>query len=357
MTMLFFASTEIVESVLPFLLVYSLGASMFIVGMVEGFSEALSNFLKIVGGYVSDFQRKLIVARTGIMSLLVSLLVFPHISKWSDTVLPVFLKNVAEGSFIPARDSYISVNYRSKKALVFSQNRVFENMGELAGIGIVFLYSVFFVQKGYGYLFYTAALLTLLGLVLTFSIKEKAVKRLRKKGISWKILYPKYLVLFSFLSFVNFGYSFYVMKVYSQTNSIPVSLGLYLLFALTLIVSTFIAGRRFDILGEEKFLKTTFLSFFLSHLLFLIFPVAGFMMMAVSDAMFEIGLWGTLGNRIKYREGFVFGAYHFTVGTVSLISGMLIGYIWDNFGSDVPFFVGMILSLSGYLFLSRLVKT
>lgn len=351
-TMFFFASTEIVESILPFFLVYSLGASMFIVGMVEGFSEALSNFLKIVGGYVSDFQKKLKVARAGLISILSSLLIFPIVAKWSDIILPIFLKNISEGSFIPARDSFISTNYRSQKARAFSLNRIFENFGELMGIGVVFLYSAFFIEKGYVNLFYFAVILVGFGLMLTFLIREKEVKRVRKKAVLWKIFYPKYLILFCFLSFINFGYSFYIMKVHSQTDDISQSIGLYFLFGIVLIISTFIAGRQFDNLGEARFLKITFLSFSLSHLLIATFPILGFLMMAVSDAMFEIGLWGTLGNRIKYREGFVFGAYHFMVGIVSLISGVFIGYVWDNFGSDIPFILGTVFSLVGYLFLT-----
>lgn len=218
---------------------------------------------------------------------------------------------------------------------------------------MVFVYSSLFIEYGYKYIFIFASLLAIIAILATFLLKEKTSPKPMKRAISWKILHPQYLFIFSFLSFVNFGYSFYIMKVQQQTGNISLSIGLYLLFGVVLIISTVYAGKYFDRLKERDFIKLTFISFIMSHIFLIVFPVIGFLLMAVSDAMFEIGLWGTLGNRIKYREGFVFGAYHFSVGITSLISGVFIGYMWDNFGSDFPFYFGVFLSLVGYIYVSK----
>lgn len=355
-TMLFFASTEIVESMMPFFLLYYLGTSMFVVGLIEGFSEAFSNFLKIFGGFFSDFVRRVNIIKFGLLSLLFSMLTFPLSKKWSDIIAPVFLKNVSEGAVIPAKDYYISYHYKTKEVRLFSLNRMFENIGEVLGICIVFLYSMIFLSYGITYIFFIPLILISVAILLSFFLKERPVSKPIKRVVSWKIFYPKYLLLFSIFSIINFGYSFYILKVQSQTGNITVSIGIYLLFGLILILATSVSGNYFERIGELKFLKLTLFMFLISHFFLIVFPIVGFLSMAIADAMFEIGLWGTIGRRIKYRKGFVFGAYHFTVGITSLISGVGVGYIWDRFGSDAPFYLGIISTVLGYLYLSKVIE-
>ncbi|MCX7760150.1 MAG: MFS transporter [Hydrogenothermaceae bacterium] len=355
-TMLFFASTEIVESILPFFLVTYLGASMLIVGIIEGFSEGFSNFLKIVGGYFSDFKRRKRIVVFGLISFMFSSVSLFFVKRWSDLILSIVLKDISEGSLIPAKDYILSSSYKIKKAEIFSLNRIFENAGEFLGVFIVFLYSMFFMNYSIYYLFFVSLLFSTFALLIFLNFREKRLVRSPKKSISWKILYPNYLLLFSIFSFINFGYSFYILKVYSQTESVSASLGFYLVFSIILIVGTFFSAKLFDKIGESKFLEITFLTFFISHILFILLPVAGFLSVAVADAMFEIGIWGTLGNKIKYRQGFVFGAYHFLIGITSLLSGVFLGYIWDVFGSDVPFWIGAVISIFGYLVLKYLFR-
>lgn len=355
-TMLFFTSTEIIESVLPFFLVNYLGASMLIVGIIEGFSEGFSNFLKIIGGYISDFKRKRDIIGFGLLSIFLSSVSFLFVKRWSDLILSIVLKDISEGSLIPARDFSLSLMYRRRKAEIFSINRIFENVGQLFGVSIIFFYSIFFIGYGIYYVFLLSSGITLLALFLFFMIEERYPEKGPKKSISWKILYPNYLILFSIFSFVNFGYSFSILKVYSQVESISISLGFYLIFSFLLVVSTFYAGKLFDYFGEEKFLRIAFVLFAISHIFFIIFPIVGLIIMAVSEGMFEIGLWATIGNKVKYRKGFVFGAYHFIVGIMSMLSGMFIGYMWDRFGSDVPFYFGVIASFIGYLYTFRLKR-
>jgi MFS family permease len=70
-TLLFTIFIEVYETLLPFILVNIFSVSMFIVSIVEGSSEALSNLLKIFGGYISDIKsrKNLIIAGLGFLSL------------------------------------------------------------------------------------------------------------------------------------------------------------------------------------------------------------------------------------------------------------------------------------------------
>src|SRR5687767_5381815 len=47
-------SSEIIYPLLPAFLALSLGASPFVIGLIEGFAESVASLLKLVSGYLSD---------------------------------------------------------------------------------------------------------------------------------------------------------------------------------------------------------------------------------------------------------------------------------------------------------------
>jgi hypothetical protein len=56
-------------------------------------------------------------------------------------------------------------------------------------------------------------------------------------------------------------------------------------------------------------------------------PIIGFLILAATEAFLEMGIWATIGKKIKYKKGFIFGLYHFVVGIGSFISLFSLGFI------------------------------
>ncbi len=352
LTFMFTVFLEIYETLLPFILVNVLGTSMMIVGLVEGIGELLSNFLKILGGYFSDVKDNKKVLSFGILFFSVANLLIALAKKWDILLFSVIFKSFGEGFFAPSRDTSISTKFKKNLGKFFAINKIFENFGELVGVFLAFLISLYlFNITDFKLVFLISSVILLFAFfILTFSnIIVKQKKEILKKRITWKILYPELLIYFSLLSFVNLGYSFYILKVYEYTKETPKTILIYLIFILFLVIFTYIAGLLYDKQPLKMFFYTMSILYFITNLLFIFNPILGIILLAISEAFLEIGIWGTLGSKIKFRKGFVFGLYHFFIGIFTFVSSIIAGFMWDNFSSNYPFLLGAFVSLLSIL--------
>ncbi len=354
-TFLLSLSYEMVFSVLPFFLVNSIGVSMFVIGIIEGGYDLVSNLVKIFSGYWSDFlSRKRIIFWTIFLSIF-GKLYFIFGKKWDDFILGVVLEATSDGSLAPVKDTILSAEKKENLGRTFGINRAFENIGSFLGIFIALIFLIFYLEtvdyQEYFYLSLAPLFLSLLLLIFLKIPREK--KPARIKIVTWEIFFPRYVFLFFLLSFANFGYSFYILKIYKQVENEAVTVGIYLLFSIIIGLAALVSGKFFDRLGEKKHLEITVIMFILSHLFMIIFPVIGFIMFAFADAFLDIGIWATLGKKVKFRKGFVFGMYHFTVGFSSLIAGIIAGYLWESINAEAPFIMGVIASSIAFFIIKR----
>ncbi|WP_028950586.1 MFS transporter [Sulfurihydrogenibium subterraneum] len=351
-------STEVYETLLPFILVKYFSASMVIVGLIDGLGEAFSNLIKIFGGYLSDIKDKKKLLSFGLSSLLFSYVYMAFSTKWADALISVLFKSIGEGIFIPVKDKILSTVYKKEMGKIFSLNKIFENLGELIGIFLAFLISLILLNKfGYRYVYFLIlGTFVVFTFFLVFFTSIKLDKKVEKKKISWKIFEPSILIFFFLFSFVNFGYSFFILKVYDFLKSESFALGMYLIFGFVLLVSTYFAGRVYDSLNLKNFLYITVVIFILSNLLLIIFPPLGLITLAVGEAFLEIGVWATVGKRVKFRKGFVFGVYHFVIGVSSFISSFVSGYLWDYFSSNAPFLLGTFVAFLSLFYIHKFIR-
>jgi len=355
-TFLIAVSYEMVFTVLPFFLVNTLGVSMIIIGLIEGGYDLITNFVKIFAGYWSDFLSKRKMLITGILFSIASRGYFILGKKWDDILLAVSLEAASEGIQVPVSDTILSSEKKKNLGKIFGINRAVESIGYFTGIFIAFLYTLYFLKDvPYQTYFYLSLIPLFLALGTVFLIKEpvKKEKTYPVPIVSWEFFFPKYLILFFVLSFANFGYSFYILKIYGDVLSESKTIGVYVFFTVLIAVSSYLSGKFYDKVGEKRFLLITIYLFFLSHLLMINIPVIGFLIFALADAFLEIGIWATVGKKVKFRKGFVFGTYHFTVGFSSLIAGLIAGYLWDSFGAEAPFIMGCTASIVAFVIIKR----
>ncbi len=347
-------SYDMVFTVLPFFLINSVGVSMVIIGLIEGGYDLVSNFLKIFSGYWSDFFSRKRILTAGILFSVFSRLYFTFGKKWDDFLIGVLLEATSEGIQVPVSDTVLSSEKRNL-GKIFGLNRAVESLGSFLGIIIAFVYTALFLSDiDYQTYFSLSIIPVLLSLIAVFFLKdERKIKKYPVPIVSWEIFFPKYLVLFFILSFANFGYSFYILKIYSDILSEYKTVGVYILFSLIIAAASYFSGKFYDQIGEKRFLEITTLIFFISHFLMINLPVIGFIVFAVADAFLEIGIWATVGKKVKFRKGFVFGTYHFVVGFSSLLAGLTAGYLWDSIRPEAPFVMGTIASLLAFFIIRR----
>lgn len=348
-------SYEMVFTVLPFFLVNTIGASMVVIGLIEGGYDLITNFVKIFSGYWSDFFSKRKILIISIIFSIFSRFYFIFGKKWDDMLIAVSSEAISEGIQVPVSDTVLSSGKKEKLGKIFGINRTIEGVGSFLGILIAFFYTLYFLDSvPYQTYFYFSIIPLAFALITIFFLKEK--KKVRTYPIpivSWELFFPKYMALFFILSFANFGYSFYILKIYGDTLSETETIGIYIIFSVITAVASYISGRFYDRLGEKRFLEITTVLFFISHMLMINFPVAGFIIFAFADAFLEIGTWATIGKKVKFRKGFVFGTYHFTVGFSSLMAGLLAGYLWDSTGAESSFIMGTLAAFIAFFIIKR----
>ena len=349
-------SYETVFTVLPFYLTTVLGTSMFVIGIIEGGYDLIANFVKIFSGYWSDFIKKKRFLFTAVSFSLISKIYFVSGKKWGDVLIATSLEAFSEGIITPVNDTYLSSGDKNRLGRIFGINRAFENIGAFLGILIALIFTWFFLDRvSYRNYFLISIIPVIFAffLILFIPSEKKEKKRYSMPIVSWESFFPKYIALFLLLSVVDFGYSFYILRTYSQINSEAVTILFYLIFTVMVGLASLQAGKIFDRIGEKRFLLTTAFLFLISHFLMIVFPAGGFFTFAFADAFLDIGIWATVGKKIRFRKGFVFGTYHFTVGFASLISGMVAGYLWDTVSPESPFFLGMVISALTYIIINK----
>ncbi len=192
-------SYETVFTVLPFYLSTVIGASMFVIGIIEGGYDLISNFMKIFSGYWSDFLKKKNILLTGLFLSLFSKICFVFGKKWGDILIATSLEALSEGLQTPVNDTFLSSGKKEKLGRIFGINRVFENIGAFIGILIALLYTTFFIEKvSYKDYFFIAVFPVLIGISLVFLIPEEKPEKKRYSVpiISWEAFFPRYIILF-----------------------------------------------------------------------------------------------------------------------------------------------------------------
>ncbi|HEY7699817.1 MAG TPA: MFS transporter, partial [Vicinamibacteria bacterium] len=142
-------SSEMVFDVLPLFLSGVLGVRTAAIGLIEGVAEAVSSFLKVGSGFLSDRAGKrkwLAVAGYGISAASKPFLLFA--SSWGAILGIRSLDRFGKGVRTAPRDALLAESISpSARGLAFGVHRAFDSAGAVAGL-LVALAVVWSVQRG-----------------------------------------------------------------------------------------------------------------------------------------------------------------------------------------------------------------
>ena len=128
-------SSELIHALLPLYMVGALGASVFVVGVIEGFAEALALMIRVFSGYWSDALRKrkpLVVAGYALSA--VSKLAFPLASTLGVVVAARFADRVGKGIRGAPRDALIAdLAPATLRGATFGLRQALDTVGALLG--------------------------------------------------------------------------------------------------------------------------------------------------------------------------------------------------------------------------------
>ena len=350
-------SSQMVFPLIPLYLTGVLGASAYVVGIVEGAAETTASLLKVVSGYWSDKikrRKPFVLAGYGLSSLAKPL--FAIANAWPFVLGVRVLDRVGKGLRDAPRDALVAEN-TDKDVLgkSYGYQRSMDGLGSVLGALLAF---ILLPILGYKNIFSLAAFPGILAILTILFVKEKIAKKDEVKKeplkINFKVLSPNlklFIIVTAVFSLGHFGYAFLLLKAKAIGFSDNTTISLYAFFYLVYTVVTIPAGIISDKIGRKPLLL-------LGYALFALTCVGMIFANSIYSLVFFFALYGIFYALIdgtqrafivdlapKNLKATALGTLQTAIGVVALPGGFLAGILWDKFGYEATFIYGAGLSL------------
>lgn len=365
-------SSEMVHSLLPLFMVGTLGASAWVVGLIEGLAESTAQIVKVFSGAVSDYLGR----RKGLAVLGYAL---GALSKPLFAIAPTIgivftarlLDRVGKGIRGAPRDALVAdITPPHLRGAAFglrqSLDAVGAFLGPLLAVGLMLLWAndfraVFWVALIPGGL---AVVLLLLGVREPKpQVGEKRTNPIRRENLRrLSAAYWQVVGVGAVFTLARFSEAFLVLR--AQQGGIAVAWVPLVLVAMNLVyaVSAYPVGKLADRMNHKTLLAGG-----------LIVLIAADLVLAMNDhwmsVLVGVALWGVhmgmtqglLATMVAATapadlRGTAFGFFNLISGLALLIASVLAGLIWDQLGASFTFYAGAAFSgvaLFGLQLMSR----
>lgn len=359
-------SSEMVFSLLPTFLLGLPGASIAILGFIEGTSEALSYVLRAVSGVFSDKFRKrksFVFIGYGVSNAVKPFFAIAR------APLDVFVIRVSDrvGKAIRTspRDALLSESVSEKRqGAAFGLHRALDQAGAILGpviastallmLGLT-IRDVFWLSLIPG----TIALLLIL-----FVVKEQVGKADGKfqlfAGIKTVLKgnFSRLLIVVGVFSLGAFNFSFVLLNAQEAgiaDSFIPL---VYAAVNVAHVAVAIPAGVLSDRVGKEKIMLLGYGVFLFTVVLILLLPLNGFdaFLVAVSYGVY-FGIVETVQRALipsyvnSSLRGTAYGVFYLVVGSAFFVSNAVVGSLWEYFGSSAASTYCIITSVFAIVFM------
>ena len=374
-------ASEMLYPVTPIFLSGILGASMAMIGLIEGLAELTAGLLKGYFGFISDKIGKRAIFVIAGYSL--SALSKPLPGLIPNTAI-VFLSRIADrtgkGIRTAPRDALLaSYSDKDNKGAIFGFHRGMDTLGAVFGplLGLLLL-SIY--SYNYRTVFLYALIPSLAAVGVTLLIKDKKLEKgssqpgsdvlkVKEKGTGklsfWKESPKEYktlTIIFTLFSLVNSSDVFLILRSKDISHSTTTAILVYVFYNLIYAITSYPAGKLSDKFGKRNALiaglvifSGVYFGFGLTSgtgiiwILFLLYGIYA----AFSEGVVKAWVSDLVPDK---KRGSAIGLLTM-LSSFAIMSGSLItGVLWDAFGPSVPFIISGIISLiSAFLlyFLNR----
>ena len=345
------------EMLYPIMPIYlkTIGFSIVLIGVLEGFAEATAGLSKGYFGKLSDNSGKRVpfvqlgYAFSAISKPMMAIFIFPLWIFFARTI-DRFGKGIRTG----ARDAILSDEATPQtKGKVFGFHRSMDTFGAVLGPALALLY-LYFYPEDYKTLFYIAFIPGLLAVLATFYLKDKRVIKEKTKVSTpffsflkyWKTSPAEYRKLvIGLLIFTLFNSSdvFLILKAKQAGIDDTLVIGIYIFYNLVYALFAFPIGVLADKIG----LKTIFI------IGLAVFSAVYFGMALNTNLYYFFGLFFLYGIYASATEGIskawisnitnkkdtatAIGTFSGLQSICTMLASSLTGLIWFNFGATAAF--------------------
>lgn len=345
-------ASEMLYPVIP-LYLKSIGFSIVLIGVLEGFAEATAGLSKGYFGKLSDIKAKRVpfvqlgYALSALSRPMLAIFSFPV---W--VFAARMLDKVGKGIRTGARDAILSSETTSiSKAKVFGFHRSMDTFGAVLGPALALLYLYFYPEQ-YKTLFFIAFIPGLLALLTSFFLKEKRIEATETENKLtffsflqyWKkspAAYRKLLVGLLFFTLFNSSDVFLLLKAKENGMDDSLLIGTYIFYNLIYALFAFPMGILADKLGLKVIFTFGLIFFTLVYIgMSMIQNTYGIFAMFFLYGLFSASTEGVSKAWIsnisdKKDTATAIGTYAAFQSICTMLASALTGFIWFKFSSSV----------------------
>jgi MFS family permease len=353
-------SSEMIHSLLPLFLVGTLGASIFVVGLIEGLAEATALIVKVFSGTLSDYlgKRKALAVFGYSLGALTKPL-FAIAPSVAIVFTARLLDRAGKGVRGAPRDALVAdLAPPEMRGAAFGLRQSLDTVGALLGpllaVGLMLLWA-----NDFRAVFWVAAIPGMIAVaLLLFGVREperhvggKRTNPIRRDNL--KRLTGTYwwvVGIGAVFTLARFSEAFLVLR--AQQGGIPVAYVPLVMIGMNLVYSgsAYPFGRLSDRMNHGTLLS-----------LGLIVLIAADLVLAANDHWLTVAvgvsLWGLhmgmtqglLATMVAYAapvdlRGTAYGFFNLVSGIAMLIASVTAGLLWDRFGASFTFYAGAVFA-------------
>lgn len=344
-------ASEMLYPVTPIFMSTVLGASMAVIGLLEGVAEVISGFFKGYFGVLSDKIKKRAVFISfgyGLSALSKPLPgIFPSLAA---IITARISDRLGKGVRTAPRDALLASYATGNSGAVFGFHRGMDTLGAAIGPALALVLLALF-PKNYSLIFLIAFVPSLIAVTFTFFVKDNFVSKEGDKKTGFRIFFkaaPKeYKFLLSLLvlfSFANSSDVFLILKSKAITGSETLAILCYILYNLVYAASSYPLGRLSDKIGKRAIFAS---GLFIFSIVYLGFAIAhSFIYAIVLFALYGIYAAATEGITKAWVSDLVPDEMRGTaIGLLTMLSSFAImfgsffaGILWDVISPNAPFY-------------------
>ena len=355
-------SSELIHSLLPVFMVTSLGATMFVVGIVEGIAEATALIVKVFSGTISDYLGKrkgLAVLGYGLGAVSKPIFALALSVYW--VMVARFMDRIGKGIRGAPRDALVAdLTAPEIRGAAYGLRQSLDTVGAFVGpilaIGLMLLWAGDFRT-----VFWFAVIPAVLAvLLLVFGVEEpgtSASRRGLKSPIRWQTLgelgraYWWVVAAGGVFTLARFSEAFLILRAQQLGLADAFAPMVLVIMNVVYALSAYPVGRLADRMNHQTLLAAGLAVLIVSDLV--LAQAQGLATVALGVALWGLhmgmtqGLLATMvaGTAPTHLRGTAFGFFNLVSGVAMLIASVLAGLLWDKLGAATTFYTGAAFSI------------
>ena len=349
-------SSELVHALLPLYMATALGASAFVIGVVEGMAESLALIVKVFSGALSDWSRKrkpLVLAGYGIAAL--SKFVFPLVPSLGWVIGARFADRVGKGIRGAPRDALIAdITPPEVRGRSFGLRQALDTVGAVIGPILALAGMAWFAGNFQAVLWIAVIPAVLCVLLIVFGVEEPARPATGTDRPRWRFADARRLprafwivvAIASILTLARFSEAFLLLRAQGTSLGTEHAPLVMVVMAIVYAMSAYPAGAALDRGHGAALLASGLTALVAADLVLATSPT-------VAGAIAGSALWGlhmgltqgllsalVAATAPADWRGTAFGVFNLACGIALLVASTLAGWLWDVYGPAFTFWAG-----------------